>query len=99
MSEWYRLVGKAPVLIGNMTDLIAYGGSWAPVDHTVIADVIVSTVFLGLDHRRGADGPPILFETMVFGGALNGEQERYSTWEEAQTGHDAMVARVKGEKP
>lgn len=26
---------------------------------------VVSTVFLGLDHRYG-DGPPMLFETMVF---------------------------------
>jgi hypothetical protein len=26
----------------------------------------VSTVFMGLDHNRHPDGPPILFETMVF---------------------------------
>lgn len=33
------------------------------------------------------DGPPIVFETMVF---LNGKewgQRRYSTWEEAEAGH------------
>jgi hypothetical protein len=29
----------------------------------------VSTVFLGLDHNFGMNGPPILFETMVFGPA------------------------------
>jgi hypothetical protein len=31
-----------------------------------VGDVRVSTVFLGLDHRFG-DGPPVLWETMVFG--------------------------------
>lgn len=27
----------------------------------------VSTVFLGLDHRFGGEGPPVLWETMIFG--------------------------------
>lgn len=54
----------------------------------------VSTVFLGLDHGWG-EGPPILFETMVFGGALDREMERYSTWDEAIEGHDRMVRRVE----
>lgn len=31
-----------------------------------VGDLMVSTVFLGLDHNFG-DGPPILWETMVFG--------------------------------
>ncbi len=26
----------------------------------------ISTVFLGLDHRFGGEGPPLVFETMVF---------------------------------
>ena len=30
-------------------------------------NVRVSTVFLGIDHNFLDDGPPILFETMVFG--------------------------------
>lgn len=32
-----------------------------------IDDIIVSTVFLGIDHSFGVSGPPVLFETMVFG--------------------------------
>jgi hypothetical protein len=35
----------------------------------------VSTVFLGLDHRWYGDGPPILYETMVF--VDTGKQRRY----------------------
>lgn len=40
--------------------------------------VRVSTVFLGLDHQFG-DGPPLLFETMVFGSLFNEWQWRSST--------------------
>ena len=57
-------------------------------------DVRVSTVFLGLDHSFGM-GPPILFETMVFGGPFDQERDRYVTWDEAEAGHAAMVKRVK----
>lgn len=49
-------------------------------------DVRVSTVFLGLDHSFD-DGPPLLFETMIFGGPHDGFQERCSTWEEAEKQH------------
>ncbi len=30
-------------------------------------EITISTVFLGVDHRYGDDGPPVLWETMVFG--------------------------------
>lgn len=59
-----------------------------------IGDVRVSTVFLGIDHQFG-DGPPILFETMVFGGPLDEEQERCSTYEEAERMHLVMCERVR----
>ena len=48
--------------------------------------VTVSTVWLGLDHSFGA-GPPIIFETMVFGGPYNQECWRYSTEQQAREGH------------
>lgn len=47
----------------------------------------VSTVFLGLDHGLWLGGPPLVFETLVFGGLLDGEMDRYSTMAEALTGH------------
>ncbi len=61
-----------------------------------IGDVRVSTVFLGLDHSFG-DGPPLLFETMIFGGPLDQEQDRCTTWDEAERMHAVMVERVKHE--
>src|ERR1700761_3372970 len=57
--------------------------------------VQVSTVFIGLDHQFDEDGPPLIFETMVFGGPLNESQRRYSTWEEAEAGHREMVEEVR----
>lgn len=61
---------------------------------TKIGDVTVSTVFLWLNH--GYDGgPPMIFETMVFGGPLAGDCERRSTWEEAEATHAEMVRQVK----
>jgi len=55
----------------------------------------VSTVFLGIDHNFG-DGPPILWETMVFGGSLDQEQNRCAgDWDQAEAMHLDMVERVK----
>lgn len=47
----------------------------------------VSTVFLGVDYQFG-DGPPLLFETMVFGLAMDQETRRCSTWQEAVEQHE-----------
>ena len=62
--------------------------------HTPAGSVEVSTVFLGIDHSFG-HGPPVLFETMVFGGPRNDEQWRYCTWDEAAAGHAAVVEGLK----
>lgn len=51
------------------------------------SDVIhVSTVHLGMDHSYG-DGPPLYWETMIFGGAHDQYQDRYASLAEAQAGH------------
>lgn len=53
----------------------------------------VSTVFLGLDHAWGG-GPPMIFETMIFGGEHDQDQERCSTWEEAEAMHRRMCEKA-----
>lgn len=66
----------------------------------------VSTVWLGIDHSFG-DGPPIIFETMVFRTNADGKVEsfsdldsdRYSTEAEALAGHARMVERWKNGEP
>ena len=63
------------------------------VARDVIDGVIVSTVFLGLDHRFIGDGPPVLYESMVFGDTEE-HMWRYSTREQALAGHQALAKRV-----
>ncbi len=61
-------------------------------------DVVVSTVFLGLDHSFGR-GEPQLFETMIFGGPLDETQDRYATRQAAMNGHAHYVALAKEARP
>jgi hypothetical protein len=98
MSDTYVLDGKKPVL---MQDLIGWAHWFEKANRhvakTYLPHCYVSTVFLGLDHGFG-EGPPMLFETMVFGGPLDQEMHRCSTWEQAETMHKAMVERVNASK-
>lgn len=54
----------------------------------------ISTVFLGLNHNCGT-GPPLIFETMVFGGPLDEDMDRYATYGEAEKGHIKWVRKVR----
>ena len=95
MTDRYILDGKRAV---ECPDLIAWARWYESANRRVASDTIdgvrISTVFLSLDHSFG-EGPPMLFATMVFGGPLDKEQDRCTTWEEAEAMHKAMVARVR----
>ena len=100
MSDKYKLNGHK---VEPVEDLLDWATWFETANRTVKRSqletgVTVSTVFLGLDHSFGMTGHPILFETMVFGGPLDQEQARYSTWEEAEKGHAEMLERVSGAK-
>ena len=63
-------------------------------------EVMVSTVWLGLDHSfrmLTPDAPPVIFETMIFGlDTADGEyQWRYATEEQALEGHAHAVTIAK----
>jgi hypothetical protein len=58
--------------------------AWDAVAET---GVEVSTVWLGLDHNHDSMGPPIIFETMIFGGDHDQRQWRYSHQADAVAGH------------
>ena len=96
MSGRYILEGHNAVLCDDLRAWARWleGKDARRVKHTKFGKVNVSTVFLGIDHSFGG-ATPMLFETMVFGGPLDQEQDRYSNWEDAEKGHDAMVERVK----
>ena len=67
---------------------------------THIGEVMISTVFLGIDHAFMSPGPPVVFETMCFwdgNSALDNEMYRYTSKEAALVGHDKMCERVRRE--
>jgi len=52
-----------------------------------VGTIYISTVFLGLNHNYSENGPPLVFETMVFGGKYDQVQYRTSTYAEALRAH------------
>jgi hypothetical protein len=93
--KFYILDRHTPVPV----DLLTWGKWFETAERHLVRDVFdgveVSTVFLGLDHNYSRKGPPLLFETMVFGGELDQEMLRYPTWQTALAGHREMVERVR----
>jgi len=92
----YILVNRVPV---PCPDLMKWGRFMQDADRyvaeTMIDGIRVSTVFLGLDHNWGGD-PPVLFETMIFGGEHDEEyMERCCTWAEAEEMHKIAVKVAK----
>ena len=93
MSDKYILDGRNPIPCADfMMRARWFETSDRLVAKTDFGDVQVSTVFVGLDRSFG-DGPPLLFETMIFGGPFDRDkyQERCSTWEEAEAQHAKAV--------
>ncbi len=56
--------------------------------------VNVSTVLLGLDHNFGV-GPPLIFETMIFGGEHDSDTWRCSTYSQAEKQHQEALEMLK----
>lgn len=87
MRRYYRLDGQTPVPC-SLDEWMQWQTDGA--DKSVAADRIgeslISTVFLGLDHQF-MPGPPLLFETMIFGGPADGDQWRCETYAEALAMH------------
>ena len=93
MSDTYILKGHEPV---RCDDLMKWAEWYETADRqvrdTMQDEVRVSTVFLGLDHGFG--GRRELFETMVFVNGSSVDCERYSTWDEAEAGHQRWVLQT-----
>jgi hypothetical protein len=95
--QYYILVGRLPVAVDFMT--------WAKWTESMDARRVarteinerchISTVFLGLDHNFRGRGDPVLFETMIFGGPLDGQQWRCCTYNEAEHLHAEIVTQAR----
>jgi hypothetical protein len=102
---YFILKGGEPIAVDAMTWgqwLEAATAEYEPghIDSRRVAawerdGIAVSTVFLGLDHQWRPTGPPLIFETLVTGGPLDEEMDRYTTRTETLVGHERIVARVR----
>jgi len=81
--EWFRTANRT---VKKSTGKVSLNGG-------SVGNIVISTVFLGIDHAFTED-KPLLFETMVFGGLLDQEYERCSTWEAAEQMHEKMCTKV-----
>jgi hypothetical protein len=102
VMDKYILIGRD---VKRCDDIHEWGKWFQNADRHIGEDLFsdgarVSTVFLGLDHRSLDDGPPVLFETMIFGGPHNEWQDRYCTYDEAEAGHKRVCdALSEGREP
>lgn len=95
---YYNLVDGEPVAVsihewthpGDRMDWV--------VGRSYVGHTLVSTVFLGLDHDFGRTGRPVLFETMVFGNHGDEQCVRYHTLDEAISGHEDILVRLRTSK-
>lgn len=81
---------------GRPIDRDEYARLWQLPHHVAHVDLgrrgRVSTIWFGLDVGF-PPAPPLIFETMVFGGPLDGFVDRYPTRSTAEAGH-ALVVRL-----
>lgn len=73
-------------------------------ERTQIGEWLVSTVFLGIDHNWSGEGPPVLWETMIFrqppgqpvalenGSWAERYSDRYTSLAAAREGHETACA-------
>lgn len=96
MSMYYIEVDGVPVA---EPDALKWAAWFNDVDRRTVArtevapEVVVSTVFLGIDHAFQRGAAPVLYETMVFGESDEFDHigRRYCTREQAEAGHTEVV--------
>ena len=92
--RYYRLDGHEAIPCEVLEWAEAFEGNRRVADE-VVNGLRVSTVFLGIDHNFSDQGPPLIFETMVFDGSDGDDTYRCSTWDEAVAQHVSVMAIVK----
>ena len=101
MGKWYILHNgqTMPCSFNAFLEWSRKNRKACQIASTKVGKAEVSTVFLGLDHQHWRGSPPLLFETMIFGGPHDEYQRRYSTNEEAIAGHAEAVALAQNPDP
>jgi len=108
MTTWYVLdENNEPQKIGDLPTYLEWlqanlpnhpYEAGTPLWSDTIENILISTVFLNMDHNPGVPGDPVLFETMILmddpDHPLNGKRNRYRTYKEAQAGHEHALQLV-----
>ncbi len=97
MIQYYSPDGQ-PIDMADAMPLFADGDARRVAHTTITTDrgrVEVSTVFLVIDHSFSRTGPPVLWESLVFGGPEDQDMRRYRSRAEAETGHVEVVALTR----
>jgi hypothetical protein len=99
MRPFYYDRGGRPIDVHRWAELYESSNDRRVAADDLPGGVLVSTVFLGIDHNFDPAGPPLIFETMVFGGPYDQETWRYATEAQALATHRQIVAvlRVQGD--
>ena len=105
---YYKLDGKNPVPCQEVREWSRwFETAERVVKQEDVGPFFVSTVFLGIDHRFGGGGQPLVFESAVFTretvqlwgktrpGLCDYAMERTATWDEALEAHARAVAWAK----
>lgn len=94
---------------GRLMNMTTWVATHSDPDYRIVAQHyvrgwMISTIWLGVDHRFIMSGAPVIFETMIFPpgdeaggrGAMSEDyMERYSTEDAAQAGHDRALSWVR----
>jgi hypothetical protein len=104
MTDWDEVRGRPmyyglngePLTLRQWADLLGSNKRRVALDALTwgtVSAMRISTVYLGIDHNFLLTGPPLIFETMVFGeeGWADEACYRWSTLDEAQRGHEKVV--------
>jgi hypothetical protein len=94
IDDFYFDKAGKPITLDEFGALVA-NDTYKRVAETTIGEAWISTVWIGINSRWSGDGPPIIFETMIFGGPHDGYQYRYSTQDEALAGHARAETLVR----
>ncbi|MHC5859564.1 hypothetical protein [Nostoc sp.] len=100
-NHYYKLDGKTPVATESFIDwnlwITSSNFADTTVMHNEFNDYIVSTRFVGIDLNPGSsnsNSQPMVFETLVMGGALDGKRNFYPTWDDAIQGHLKICTQI-----
>ncbi|WP_375469558.1 hypothetical protein [uncultured Nostoc sp.] len=99
--QYYKLEGKTPVAVESHIDWNLWIARATFAELTVMYnefnDCLISTRFVGIDLNPGSwnsNSQPMVFETLVMGGPLDGKRGFYPTWDEAIQGHLKICTQI-----